>query len=478
MEQVENTLLLAHLARDGELLKEAIEKASGRQLFDNVRDPVSAFIWSVLSDTYKASGVLPTRALVDTESHLRFKQPDGLVSTIKGPVLQALDSIYSLDSSQLNQKIGRMYLDTSISEVMHINWMKRVRELTDMDAMKRFVQEVTKDVSSAGFATSSNKSKPMLELDKYLVNKNRLPTGILFLDSFIGGGLAAGELLGVLGGTGGGKTVLATQLMGESAMRKRHGMLFQYEQGTEGDISERIACYLTGESILNFRDKSPGDHTDEIRAKLKKAVDEWGRYITIVDMHGPDAGLGGPEEVIRHIEEAGKAGETPFIVGIDWLGAMVDKHIAFKGRDSKDYIHIAPNFMRAVKGYCDSRGIRLVVFHQLSTEAQGKGSRYKPQAGDAYNFKTFPFYTDIMLQIGKLDTKNNIAWLIAGKNRRGLRPEQLLRLDGEHQKFYSAAGDYTTDHTGAFVRADEPPPDVHEKKEELKKSYASQYSTL
>jgi hypothetical protein len=237
---------------------------------------------------------------------------------------------------------------------------------------------------------------------------------------------------------------------------------------------------MTGESITHFRDKTPGMHSEEIRAKLKKAVERWGRYITVVDLHGPDVGLGGPEEVIGHIEDAIREGDTPNLVQIDWLGAMVDKNIATRGLDTKEYIHIAPTFMRNIKAYCDSRKIRLVVYHQLSTQAQAKSSEYKPQPSDAYNFKSFHYYTDVMLQIGKLSTKTNIGHLIAGKNRRGGKPEQLVLLQGEFQRFVNASGDYVLDHKGDFVTTGDNAPDVHkDSRNKVGGAYnANQYTSL
>jgi len=100
--------------------------------------------------------------------------------------------------------------------------------MKDMEDMRSYAKEVTADLTGINNRTTA-KVKPMKSLGSLLVNKERHTFGLPFWDDN-GGNFAGGEIHGLLGPTGGGKTVIGIGVACAQAKMHRHVIYVTYEQ--------------------------------------------------------------------------------------------------------------------------------------------------------------------------------------------------------------------------------------------------------
>ena len=458
MNRNENILLLSCLIYQDKLLQEAVTKAGDHPLFNNMVEPHANFIWSVLRDCYNQTGTHPTPAFIETETDSRLQNLMGLEEGFKQTTMQILSTAIGFGAANTSYEIGNMYLETAISETFMTDWVSNLSSLGSLEEMKEYVNGISADMavlSSSGDA----RVKPLQTPEKFLVHKERHEFGVRVLDLITGKGLADGEILGLLGPTGGGKTVFAVGMLCEGALRHKHTILASYEQPTEGDIMERICAYITGEPIDKFRDKEMQDLPQDLQDRIKEATDKYGEYITFLDLSSGGKGAGGADELITEIDKQIERGEKPRLLVIDWLGAMVQRYLAETGTDSSAYRHIAHQFIDRIRVHAQTHGYSVVITHQLSTQKARASVYSKPNATDAFEFKAFSYYMDGCVCLGTLDPETRVGWLCIDKFRRGAVNDLMIRLDGAHVRFEMASG-YTTDHRGRFIEKDAAPPDI------------------
>jgi replicative DNA helicase len=93
-----------------------------------------------------------------------------------------------------------------------------------------------------------------------------VPTGIVKLDKKLGGGLRPGQLHSILGGTGSGKTALASQICDEAVKRGYGAIMFSMEVDPV-DIWIRDVERRSGRSRWDLRSQS-----EEVRTKAQDAL--------------------------------------------------------------------------------------------------------------------------------------------------------------------------------------------------------------
>jgi RecA/RadA recombinase len=455
----ENMLLLMCLVRYDDLLVEAMNKVGDHPLFDNLSDPCSTFIWQVLRDCRTSANSFPPRLMVEIEAQGRLENTLGFEDSFREDVKQMLEVIYSVGPEHTSIEVGRSFLTIALQQAIKGGWADRVHQINTMEEMRKYVNDLSADMATMS-TDGSALDKPLLNPENFLVKKIRAPFGVRVLDLITGGGLAPGEVIGLLGPTGGGKTVFAINMLCEKAKRYKHSMLISYEEETEGDIMERICAFMTGISIDQFRDKEINELPSEIREKLDEQKADYGKYLTVVDLAKGTRGSGGAEEVMKYVEQQVEAGEAPELVIIDWLGAMVERYIAFNGMSNDDYRHVATTFIDKICMHAKQFGYSVIIEHQLNTTKARASHQSKPVATDAHEFRAFSFKMDGCICLGTLDPETKVGWLCMSKFRRGGVSDLMVILNGEHVRFDQAEG-YVTDHRGRFIEEDAMP-DVDE----------------
>ena len=446
-----NLLLLGAMLEHKGLAQEACEKLSGYPLFDNLIDPASAFLWSAMSELIKSTGEPPTPFLFSQEVFSRLELMR-MGADKEEAIRSAVNLLVSFQKGQITITVGRKLLRDAVSESMRSSWFNAATKLNNVEEMKRHVNKLSRDITALESSNKSLGSKVMLHPEQFLVKTIRRPLGMPVWDLVFGGGLAAGEVVGLLGPTGGGKTAFSVGAVCESALRGEHAHLYTFEQDAKGDVAERLACYMTGLPITDFRDKGWHELEPHVYPRYCETVNTYGHYVDIVDLS--QAGqTGGIDEIERHVEQAYDNGEGPKIMIIDWLGAMVRRYAALTNdKNESPYRFLAPKIIDMVRAICKRFDMAAIITHQLSMDAQARSPHNKPQSSEALEFKSFPIYMDTCFALGTQDKKERVGWLVADKNRRGATGDRLIRLDGLHMRFHDAFGDYVEDHRGRLIK--------------------------
>jgi hypothetical protein len=440
MDQGYVTLLLGHLLAEPDLLHMAARKLSFYNLIDPLKHRTPAFLWTVIKDCYEKSGEPPTYTFLQQEIMSRLQPTREQVLLVES--LEMLGDMAHIPKADLTAAAGRVLLEAALSEAAKISFLEQMRRVNSVKDLQKIAQRISSDLGALGGKRSA-RMKPLFNLETLLQAKNRIGFGVRFWDDN-GGKFAPGELHGLLGPTGGGKTVMAVSVACGQVRAGRHTMLCLYEQPAEGDIMERICTHMTEMPIDTFRDKSFSDLPESVQRKLAFAQETNGKYLTLLDMLQDGAGAGGVPEIIQHIETAIAEGERPDLVIVDWFGAMVDRNHQFRSDIPHDlrYRVLGTQFMDMFNMYAKKSGVSFLLLHQLSTEASSHSSGHRPKKTDALEMKTFSNKMDTCAALGVLDKRTHVCWFCPDKSRRSFAQDIKIRLQGELQRFVDVKDEY------------------------------------
>jgi len=102
-ERTNNLLLLGCLLNNQDLMHTAVQRLGEYQLFDRMKDPASAFLWTVMAECYKACGDrIPTELMLRAELENRLqvlpefgislkRELAGMLAALGGSGYQAAD---------------------------------------------------------------------------------------------------------------------------------------------------------------------------------------------------------------------------------------------------------------------------------------------------------------------------------------------------------------------------------------------------
>lgn len=301
---------------------------------------------------------------------------------------------------------------------------------------------------------------PAEDMEDLLVYKERVQTGVSVIDSLLQGGIAVGEHIGILGPTGGGKSVLANQLKCNLAIQGFNVLAIQTEQDIEGDIAEREYTYLTGEPISTFRSKSYHSLSEEVKAKIKVAKSILGRIrdASLSRINSEDCEKGIPL-VIKLLEDTYKTFPFSYLL-MDWLGSLVTSFVVTGQGGRMSYQENCEKVISAINRWASPKDITVVWFHQTTTEAQAREPAYKPKKEDSFGYRSFAQKLFFCLQIGtasSIEGGDKICYLVLGKGRMQavLKTEIVVKLVGDYMRMEEPpSGEYILDKQGQFVHKD------------------------
>ena len=444
----ENVLLLGHIMRDEELMRRAAKKFGSVPMFDPVKEPGGAFLWTTLRECYTAlDNHLPT------ESAFVIEMNNRLHTAIDDPELRkeakrVVNLVFQMAPSQFNKNCGMMLLRDSFIQLAKKTWGERIRGMQSMTDMEKVAKKIAGDFTDMSMAKKAKRVKPLMSLAKYLVHQDRIPTGIPFWDER-GGSYIPGELLGIIGPSGGGKTIMAIMVLCAQALARRHCIYVSYEQEIAGDIIERICCVMSGIPISVFRDQAFEDLSPEVRARLDMTGEVMREYVTTIDLSSGDVGTGGAAEIIEHVDDAINDGERPGLVVVDWLGAMIDRHFhVTRGIQAEDrYKVLGPKFVDEFGMHMRNPDVKVagLILHQLTTQAGAMPSGRIPTKYDSHEFRSFCQKLTSMGCLGTLQPEYSTCWFNPAKARKTTGKPIMLKLDGDHMKFVESDGRFIVD---------------------------------
>lgn len=368
-----------------------------------------------------------------------------------------LDIIEDLDKKEqfTEQLCANMVQQLSTSIVVN-DAVDELRKLRSVPQLQDALGNLSTQLSAITKPGKLRFYNPVQAAPEVLVHRDKVPFGISFLDTLLGGGITWGEHGGLIAPSSGGKSIIANMLLCNIAIQGYNSMLLQFEQSIKhnSDIMSRVYAYLTGLPRAEFADKSYNELSPKALAALKSCekVSERIRVASFTD----DEVDRNVDVIMQSIDDSIEAGFHPKLVIIDWLGAVVSEFLAAATGNDKSYPILAQEVQDKLNAYAKSRGISMFYLHQSSNEAGAKPPAYKPCMFDAYFFKGFAQKLEYCMEIGSRSKQPDgkfACWLNCDKVR-GAEPHKstVILMDGANAKFDATAdGEYQLNSKGHFV---------------------------
>lgn len=504
--------LFMHLLRCPELFAQARQLLSPTRMRVMEDVPYLVLWQAALTTAERNQGLLPLPArarlqleveakrLADaspqdvTQEHLVNLFGDNAAG-IKG----LLDFIYETPEEALDIGCARVFLQDYLSErTIHAE----IREFATRSAGTTSLQAFLEQVQSQHVKIANLGQSP--SVDPFAADLVFTPTEVFptktFLDEFMAGGQALGEVYVLLGPSGSGKSTLGLEIAWRGAAyqhelkdedekyRPGHWYFFTYESPVQPDFIVRLyassAEINETESLLKMRSVSdlstktkknykeyelkrfaasfaagnevPGEQErlDTMR-KLLRAEDN-SSMLHLVDFSGtiPGAGAGGVDELAAFLEAESLAGRTPVGVVIDYAGIAIDRYAAATGVEEGGVWNLYRRYVNEVRIKVAARfNCCAWVVHQL----HGSVAKRKPGAhlhhSDAAGCRNFVDNAWFAFSIGNADSQTHVLQVECTKQRRAAKRLPMpVYLDGAVRRLVRADGEYKIDPvTGRFM---------------------------
>lgn len=267
----------------------------------------------------------------------------------------------------------------------------------------------------------------------------RRKTGLSFVDDLMGG-ISDGEVYGLLGGSGSGKTLLSLQLAVTLSLQGYRVNFFTYEQPAKGDIPRRIYSIAGNIPTKDLRDTRRGHWPDHIKDRVADIQKTIGPHLQVYDMSGRTTGYGGILEVEDVLNQNQLEAKPPILTIIDWLQVSVDRVMV--ADTSKKEAILRTEILRYIdraKTLAGKFGGSWLIVHQLAPAKLG-GPGHMPKWTDAAEAKSFAWLMNACITMG-MPSDDGFLKLRLDKNRGGKKADTTIRFDDVIARF-NHAGDY------------------------------------
>jgi hypothetical protein len=490
---------IVHMIRSPELFDYAKQHLKP-QNFSNASEMRYALLWSAaLAAAARNDNVLPTQGLemiLAMEITSKIDNANGEITPeTEGNALGLLTWVCEYPAEQLNPTYYRQIVQDLIIERTIVGEITKdmtsfrdvgrpVDIIKSLEDYNRRLQAVLLDHSQVGGTAFPKDFKPK-KLGKF-------STGHEWLDAYMNGGQAPGEIYVMLGPTGLGKTTQGVMITTETARvwnktfhegvipKPKVSCFFSWEQDLER-LRLRFWCYAarvdssrlelyadeacelsTAGKLEKYEleeftpaeiaamggmEKFPGE-----KERLNVAMEELNDTVRIWDFSGaadnPHLGEGGIDEVVVALRALEKEGKEVGVVVLDYASACVRRMLAARGEDPNNMRHYLANF-------CNECRFKIAlpfkcpvwVMHQLNTEANRRAptaEQHHSFASECGNFAENAWFAFVF---STKDKANNLCRLYCTKERRakGDRPPAILKIEGQYCRMVDVSNSYIAD---------------------------------
>lgn len=393
-----------------------------------------------------------------------------------------LNWIYETDINEININLVTDYLKKFLNHRIVQEPLRAILNSVNRNVISE-IPNVLKSLADTSVSISSLNTQfsKTPTLDNLIFEQTPFEsTGVGFLDHVLSGGQLPGEVYGVLGAYGSGKTLFSVQIACGFAINQvtlysagqiqepKHSFIFHYEANFE-EMAKRVIAHIseisweelqtgnlnnlsseTGPIFIKDYEKKywakdiaknngvfkPERQRLEIRSKL------YNHYIHLVDMSGtnpqnPKMGCGYVQEIanILAAETARKKIQVGSVV-IDYAGLCCKRYIADKG--------IKPENLRYFLGDFGDRCRQLIaipmkcsvwVMHQLAAAANKRTDAYLAHHADAAEAKNFVENMVYAFNLGVPNAQYRTVTLNVTKARRSsIKKPVFLWINGLFQR--------------------------------------------
>jgi hypothetical protein len=452
-------------------------------------DAMYAVLWKAVLSLHQEFGVLPDDTMLGTE--------------IRNILTASPGELTDPEIEQLEEFLDFAYDDESFRKPIeecdeYVAWAIKVTKLYLEEQLSREISELTSTANSSApaelpslLAKHQQQSERIASITHY-ETELAFPegwdkeaaievssTGLAFIDKFMGGGHAPGEVYGLMGPYGSCKTTLSVMMAAEACDKACEKMkepdwngkkplvfFFSYE-APKKELRNRILSYkakilrktvdsldaVKGLSELNKDPNNLRDYEQRLFAdkiargepvmceyeRAQKIIPLLNDHLLWMDMTGADpvnrgAGTDYVAEISRRIsaELRRRPGTCCGLVIVDYVGAMVRRHMAAHDKDENALRHLiggAPIQFKTEVALAFDCPVWLI--HQFSGAANAKGVGAKMHHTDSAEAKNFGENLDFAYCLGNLDGESRgLLWCT--KTRRADRKDNnsVIKVDG------------------------------------------------
>lgn len=439
----------------------AIRSLSGTRLFDELLFPAHAMIWDGLvkiSDV-TGDGVI-SAASVACEIKSANTSPNQ-TETLNDALALLQELSTEVGPGDLSAALAGRILEAFVVDAKKALYIQKLGSISDLGQLSSFMDDSIRDVSQISRTGTPDIESPLDDPEAFMPEQVLIPTGVDWIDYLSGGGHMEAETIGVLGPTGGGKTLTATSMLISRCKHESHTLLVTGEQNVKGDVSTRLYTRLlddmNGDLLRDYKDplhpELTGARVDvtffrkyPYRAWPKVVKDrhaelkaKYSQYLHTVDFSAEidltkakPQGMQGVKDIDITLETLEKQGNPVKFLLVDWLWPLVDRWFTY-GNVSKRFanrLEAAFQYIMELKQITVKRNLVTFLFHQLDTAHTRASAQTQPSCADAWNIKSFAMMLSHCYVIGNRDKDSQVMWLGNDKARTNLPQYIMGRMDG------------------------------------------------
>ena len=278
---------------------------------------------------------------------------------------------------------------------------------------------------------------------------HRIPIqGCNWLNLWMGGGIGAGDVFGILGSPGGGKTATALHVGLRAAMdtlNPRNVMYLCYEAKPHPDYRRRLFSYLGG---IPYGDLSTIGSAKELKQKFPEAYTRIDRAyhslglkdrFRLVDMVGNADGSEGLVSIINQYQD--REQWKPDIVIVDQYYYMLQNYL-HNLNGKVDDRKVSQGLLTRIVAAAAEEQVAIGLLHQVTAAAKGRPATVRPRQGEYAEDKAFDAWIQYTLILGTHGPAH-VMWAKPVKAR-GADPalEFKLYLDGAYARVWDVTDMY------------------------------------
>jgi len=339
-----------------------------------------------------------------------------------------ITEIYAFVEDPWNETYGTELLSAFFNDVYKRDMLRLVGQAESRDDALQTAMQAHQNL-----AVDENPPTDPFDMGDKPTLSVRNPTGSPYFDLILGGGTIPSECYGILGPSGGGKTLMALDVGCSMAELGQRVEYFTYEQPPK-EVRPRLFSRGASLSINDLKNREWDELPEGTREKIESSSARLkGNFI----MHDRSSSGDSVIDVVNVVRESISEGRKPDLVVIDWLWPLVLRiaaRQAAEGRRNVNERTVLQKTADDLKGIAAKYDICILILHQLSTEMAKRRASKKPQWFNSAEAGSFAWLMHYCIAIGTQD-EQGFCWLVGSKARSNAKTSFVVQCLGEYNRF-------------------------------------------